>query len=64
MKFSYIFIFIFKSYSRSTNAIVFSMIINCVVIIYSHMITYSHIYNHVVLIMVGIKKMTTTKVQI
>jgi hypothetical protein len=42
----------------------FSMTTNCVVVIYSHLITYSHIYSQVVLIMVVVKKMTTTKIQI
>jgi hypothetical protein len=43
---------------------VFNMITNCVVIIYSHVITYNHIYNHVVLIVVVVKIMSTTEVEI
>jgi hypothetical protein len=39
---------------RST---LFNMIINCVIIIYNHIITYGHIYSHVILIMVVILKM-------
>jgi hypothetical protein len=33
-------------------------------IIYCHIITYSHIYDHVVQIMVLVKKMISTKIQI
>jgi hypothetical protein len=42
---------------RST---MFNMIIDCVIIICSLIITYSHIYSHVILIMVVVKKMIMT----
>jgi hypothetical protein len=32
------------------------MTTNCVVVIYNHIITYSHIYSQVILIMVVVKK--------
>jgi hypothetical protein len=41
----------------------FNMTTNCVVVVYSHIITYNHIYNHVFLIMVVVKRMIVIKVQ-
>jgi hypothetical protein len=40
----------------------FNMTTNCVVVIHSHIITYSHIYSQVVLTMVVVKKMIGTKI--
>jgi hypothetical protein len=42
----------------------FKMTTNCVVVICIHIITYSHIYSQIVLIMVVVKKMTRIKIQI
>jgi hypothetical protein len=42
----------------------FNMTTNCVVVIYSHIITYSHIHSQIVLMIVVVKKLTKTNIQI
>jgi hypothetical protein len=58
------FIYIYIYIIGQTMSIMFNMTNNCVVIIYYHIIKYNHIYCHVVLKMVVIKKMIMIEVQI
>lgn len=44
------FIFSYLFIVAQTKSTIFNMTANCVIVIYSHIITYNYIYSHVVLI--------------